>query len=105
MYAEFLRVQFTVLLLSCDSNGCDEMGDYFATEADTMIYIVYEAGLNKDWFKIFIFNRKYIKLSPLNVKILFSIYISIYFTIIRIRKYVIIIQSICNKSSLARYQR
>ena len=33
--------QFAVLRLCHDSTGCDEMGDYFATEADTMIlYIV-----------------------------------------------------------------
>ena len=27
-------------ILCHDSTGCDEMGDYFAIEADTMIYIV-----------------------------------------------------------------
>ena len=32
--------QFAVLILCNDSTGCDEMGDYFATEADTMIGIV-----------------------------------------------------------------
>ena len=32
--------QFAVLILCHDSNGCDEMGDYFATEADSMIDIV-----------------------------------------------------------------
>ena len=29
-----------VLNLQLDSTGCDEMGDYFAIEADTMIDIV-----------------------------------------------------------------
>ena len=29
-----------VLILCHDSTGCDEMGDYFAIEADTMIDIV-----------------------------------------------------------------
>ena len=29
--------QFAVLILCRDSTGCDEMGDYFATEADKMI--------------------------------------------------------------------
>ena len=30
-----------VVLIQChDSTGCDEMGDYFAIEADTMIDIV-----------------------------------------------------------------
>ena len=32
--------QFAVLILWHDSTGCDEIGDYFATEADTMIDIV-----------------------------------------------------------------
>ena len=32
--------QFAVLILCRDSTGCDEMGDYFAIEADTMIDIV-----------------------------------------------------------------
>ena len=49
--------QFAVLILCDDFTGCDKMGDYFATEADTMINIVCEAYLNKDWVWIFIFNR------------------------------------------------
>ena len=32
--------QFAVLILCHDSTGFDEMGDYFAIEADTMIDIV-----------------------------------------------------------------
>ena len=32
--------QFAVLILCHDLTGCDEMGDYFAIEADTMIDIV-----------------------------------------------------------------
>ena len=32
--------QFAVIILCHDSTGCDEMGDYFAIEADTMIDIV-----------------------------------------------------------------
>ena len=32
--------QFAVLILCHDSTGCDEVGDYFAIEADTMIDIV-----------------------------------------------------------------
>ena len=32
--------QFAVPILCHDSTGCDEMSDYFATEADTMIDIV-----------------------------------------------------------------
>ena len=32
--------QFSVLILCHDSTGCDEMGDCFAIEADTMINIV-----------------------------------------------------------------
>ena len=31
---------FAVLILCHDSTGCDEMDDYFAIEADTMIDIV-----------------------------------------------------------------
>ena len=31
---------YAALILCHDSTGCDEMGDYFATEADTMIDIV-----------------------------------------------------------------
>ena len=32
--------QFAVLILCHDSTGCDEMGDYFAVEADIGIDIV-----------------------------------------------------------------
>ena len=32
--------QFAVLIQCHDSTGCDEMGDYFAIEADAMIDIV-----------------------------------------------------------------
>ena len=39
--------QFAVLILCHDSTGCDEMGDYFVIEADTMIYIV-----RVTWIKI-----------------------------------------------------
>ena len=45
--------QFAVLILCHDSTGCDEMGDYFAIEADTMIDI----DLNKDCFWIIVLNR------------------------------------------------
>ena len=37
--------QFAVLIQCHDSTGCDEMGDYFAIEADTMIYIVRLTGI------------------------------------------------------------
>ena len=33
--------QFAVLILCHDSTGCDEMDDYFAAVADTMIDIVW----------------------------------------------------------------
>ena len=39
--------QFAVLIQCHDSTGCDEMGDYFAIEADTMIDIV-----RLTWIKI-----------------------------------------------------
>ena len=32
--------RFAVIIQCHDSTGCDEMGDYFAIEADTMIDIV-----------------------------------------------------------------
>ena len=32
--------QFAVIILRHDSTGCDEMGDYFAIEADIMIDIM-----------------------------------------------------------------
>ena len=32
--------QYAVLILCHDSTGCDEMGDYFAIEADIMIDII-----------------------------------------------------------------
>ena len=32
--------RFAVLILNHDSTGCDEFGDYFVIEADTMIVIV-----------------------------------------------------------------
>ena len=32
--------QFAIQILCHDSTGCVEMGEYFATEADTMIDIV-----------------------------------------------------------------
>ena len=32
--------QFAIPILCHDSSGCDEMGDYFATGADTLIDIV-----------------------------------------------------------------
>ena len=39
--------QFAVLIQCHDSTGCDEMGDYFAIEANTMIDIV-----RMTWIKI-----------------------------------------------------
>ena len=42
--------QLAVIILYNDSIGCDEVDDYFATEADTMIAIVCEVGLSKDLF-------------------------------------------------------
>ena len=42
------RIKFAVLILCDDSAGCVEMGDCFATQADTMLDIVCELNLNKD---------------------------------------------------------
>ena len=49
--------QFEVKILCDDSTGCDEVDNYFATDADTMIHIVYEDDLGSDKFRIFIYNR------------------------------------------------
>ena len=61
------------------------MGNYFVTESDTIINIVCEVDLKKDWFEylylIGTFNS--------NAKLLFSICISTYFSIIHITKYLI----------------
>ena len=43
-------LQFAVLILCVDSTGCDELGDYFVIEVDTMIDIVCEVDLKNDWF-------------------------------------------------------
>ena len=40
--------QFAVKTLCDDSTGFDEVDDYFATEADTMIDIIYEDDLYED---------------------------------------------------------
>ena len=37
--------QLAVIILCDDSTGCDEVGEYFATEADTIIDIVCEVDL------------------------------------------------------------
>ena len=47
---EQYHTQFADLILCDDSTGCDEMGNYFATEAYTMINIVCEVDLINDWF-------------------------------------------------------
>ena len=38
--------QLAVIILCDDTTGCDEMGDYFATETDTKIDIVCGVNLN-----------------------------------------------------------
>ena len=40
--------QLVIINLCDNANGCDELNDYFATSADTMIDIVCEVDLNKD---------------------------------------------------------
>ena len=42
--------QFAVLIQCDDPTGCDEIGDYFAIDSDTMIDMACEVDLNKDWF-------------------------------------------------------
>ena len=62
-----------------DSIGCDEMNNYFATEADTMIDVVCEVDFEYTLvFNILHLTGTIIKLSHLNVKLSFSICISIY---------------------------
>ena len=48
--------QFEVKMLCDDSTGCDEVDTYFATDADTMIHIVYEYDLDEDKLRMFTFN-------------------------------------------------
>ena len=36
------HTQFSDTILCDDSTGCDEVDNYFAKEADTMIYFLYE---------------------------------------------------------------
>ena len=40
--------QFADKILSIESTGCDEVDNYFATEADTMIDMLYEYDLDED---------------------------------------------------------
>ena len=58
--------QFAVLILCHDSTGCDEMGDYFAIKAITLI------DLNKDCFRIFLFNGNIYKIVSFKCRVLFS---------------------------------
>ena len=48
MWSEQDLTQFAVILLCDDTTDCNVVDDYFATEADTMIDIVYVYELNKD---------------------------------------------------------
>ena len=43
-----MEPQLAAQILYDDSNGCDEIDDYFAREADTTIGIACEVDLNKD---------------------------------------------------------
>ena len=47
--------QFAVKIICDDSTGFDEVDNYFATEADMMIKIVYD--FDEDKVRIFTFNR------------------------------------------------
>ena len=47
MMGEQELTQLAFKILSDDSTGCDEVGGYFATEADTMIDTVYEDDLGE----------------------------------------------------------
>ena len=76
------------------------MDGYFATEEDIMIDIEYENEL--DEFEYLHLTGIFINVSRLDVTLSFSICVSMYFSIIGIRKYVgknPFIYNICNKSS------
>ena len=47
---------FAVEILCDDLTGLDEVDNYFATDADTMLYIVYENDLDENKFRIYTFN-------------------------------------------------
>ena len=51
-----MEPKFAALILYDDSTGCDDIDDYFATEADTTIGISCMVDLNKDWYWVFISN-------------------------------------------------
>ena len=79
--------QFAVIILCDDSTGCVEMDNYFATEADTSIIDnVCRVDLNKIRIEHSHLTCTFIKLLSLNVTPLCSFFISIYYSIIRIRK-------------------
>ena len=75
-------------LTQLEVTGCDEADDYFATEADTMLDIVCEVGLNKDKLLILTFYRNIYLIVLFKYKtIIFYFIISMYFCIICIWKY------------------
>ena len=49
--------KFAVKILCGDSSGCNEVDNYFATEADTMMNILFDYDLDEDSFRIFTLNR------------------------------------------------
>ena len=62
--------QFAVLILYHDSTGCDEMGDHFDTEVDTMIDIVMLTYIKIVFEYIYLIGT-FIKMSHLNVNFYF----------------------------------
>ena len=62
--------QFAVLMLYHAATGCDESGDYFATEADKMIDIVRFTCI-KIVFEYLYLTGIFIKLSRLNLNYYF----------------------------------
>ena len=79
--------QFAVnKILYDDSTGCDEVDNYFATEADTIIDILYVYDLHEDQIRILYLTGTVTKLSCLNIKLLFSMSLYLYFSFIHIRK-------------------
>ena len=73
--------QFAVLILCHDSTGCEEMGDYFAIEADTMIDIVRLTSIKivfEYLYLIGIFIKKYL----LNVNYYF-LFVCLYILVLK----------------------
>ena len=73
--------QFAVKILCDDSTAFDEVDDYFATEADTMIDIIYEDDLDGISFEYLHLTGTFTQLFCLNVKLQLSMSPFLYFIV------------------------